>query len=111
VAREAGSGRVRTDWYSNITGTEGSNSTYGRGRLPILNGTRQHRCEGIERTYTDRKSADPLLLRFCVAKRLRPRYGVLHRVTLLECHNQSDLPKFIRWFQKNVLAPDTCELW
>jgi hypothetical protein len=30
------------------------------------------------------------------------RYGVLHRVCLSECHKQSDLPKFLRWFQKRA---------
>ncbi|HXW93977.1 MAG TPA: hypothetical protein VEK33_25725 [Terriglobales bacterium] len=30
------------------------------------------------------------------------RYGVLHRVSLSDCHNQSDLPKFIRWFQQRA---------
>lgn len=32
------------------------------------------------------------------------RYGVLHRVSLSECHKQSDLPRFVRWFQKRARA-------
>lgn len=32
------------------------------------------------------------------------RYGVLHRVSLSECHNRSALPKFLRWFQKRARA-------
>jgi len=32
------------------------------------------------------------------------RYGVLHRVSLRECHEQSDLPNFLRWFQKRARA-------
>jgi hypothetical protein len=30
------------------------------------------------------------------------RYGVFHRVSLAECHQRSDLPKFLRWFQKRA---------
>jgi hypothetical protein len=32
------------------------------------------------------------------------RYGVLHRVSLSECHKQADLPRFLRWFQKRARA-------
>jgi hypothetical protein len=32
------------------------------------------------------------------------RYGVLHRVSLSDCYRPSDLPKFLRWFQKRARA-------